>query len=94
MGVVEIGTYYNESTGVHFWAGGDGLDEMLQQVAFPAMLSNSNGFSAGKVLSLALDLATLLWANLRCYELVHFEVVHVSTIWQILTSCDLLFGNL
>ena len=52
------------STRVHFLAGGDRLSEMLQEVAFPAMLSNSNGFSAGKMLSVALDLATLLWAKL------------------------------
>ena len=44
---VESRTY--ESTGAHFWAGGDGLGEKLQDLSLLETLSSGNGFGAGSV---------------------------------------------
>ena len=79
--LLENGTYYYESARVHFWAGEGGLCEMLQEVASPTMLSDGSDFGAGKVLIVALDVATLLWVKLCCSLFgMHFGVMHVWTI--------------
>ena len=90
VGAVEIGTNY-EAIAIHFWAGGDGLCEILWEVPFLDTLSSSNNFDARKDLIVALDLLTLLWANLCCYLFeVHFGVMQVWTIWRIfVSSCNL-----